>query len=293
MPESPDNVRDIPPDLAPYSSEKPEKKLHLLFIHHSCGGQLLAEKGDILEKYPGSCIYITHPNGGKLRTALERNNYLVHESSYRSALGLETDVCSWRKKFGNRMQEILSCVEQDSFFCDGTRNRVVMFKSCYPNSWIDSPGKEPGDPDSGERTTANYKASYLSLLPHFQKHQDTLFIAWTAPPMARPATSPKVLALSMLRRLQGRSDHVEAVGSRIRSFNRWMKDMDHGWLKGYKNMNAVVFDYYEILTGYGQSDWSRYPTRGGLDSHPSSEGNTRAANSFIPFLNKAVKRAGL
>ena len=54
-----------------------------------------------------------------------------------------------------------------------------------------------------------------------------------------------------------------------------------------------MFDYYDILTGKGQSDLCVYPTGDGYDSHPSREGNGKAAAAFVPFLNQAVRRAGL
>lgn len=286
-------MRDIPPDLAPYSSDKPGQALHLLFLHHSCGGQLLADKGMIQEKYPGTCIYVSHPNGGSLRSALERNNYLVHEASYQSLLGQETDICSWRAKFRDHMEEILTCMGQDVFMGGGARNRVVVFKSCYPNSLIESDGTGPGNPDSAQRTIANYRAAYLALREMFAHHPDTLFVAFTAPPVARPARGVTGMARGMVRGLLGKPDVDQAAARRARTFNNWLKDMDHGWMYGYPLTNAVVFDYYDILTGYGMSDWSAYPTRGGLDSHANAEGNIRAARAFIPFLNMAVRRAGL
>ena len=64
-------------------------------------------------------------------------------------------------------------------------------------------------------------------------------------------------------------------------------------MKDYPLNNVVVFDYYNLLTDDGSSDLLRYPTGGGFDSHPSREGNEKAAEAFVPFLNKAVRRAGL
>ena len=77
-----------------------------------------------------------------------------------------------------------------------------------------------------------------------------------------------------------------------REFNNWLKGQD-GWLNGSKLTNVVVFDYYDILTDHGVSDLSAYPTGNGDDSHPSCEGNEKAAEAFVPFLNRAVRRAGL
>jgi len=285
------NVKSI--DISQYSADKPIKPLHMLFIHHSCGGHLFADKGERIDKYNGSRIYITHPNGGGLRSILEANNYIVHEASYGSLIGEETDVCHWNVKFRDLMEKILVCKEQDTFFDDGTRNNIVMFKSCFPNNWIASDGTEPGDPDSCERTTANYKAAYKSLLDYFRKHPDTLFVALTPPALAEPILNKKRKIIETLKVLTGRPDTIENVGKRARSFNNWLKDVENGWLKGYELKNVVVFDYYDVLTNNGESNWSRYPTQGGRDSHPSSEGNRKAAEEFIPFLNSAVNRMGI
>jgi hypothetical protein len=66
-----------------------------------------------------------------------------------------------------------------------------------------------------------------------------------------------------------------------------------GWLKDSGLTNVVVFDYYDLLTDHGTSDLSRYPTDNGNDSHPSHEGNVKATEAFVSFLNRAVRRAGL
>lgn len=283
----------MPEYLAAYPVDKPEEPMDLLFFHHSCGGQLLADKGESREMIKGTRIYASHPNGGGLKTALRSNNYLVHEASYRSAIGEETDICHWNLKFRDHMKEILGLREQDELHANGKKNRIVIFKSCFPNSLIDSEGTYPGNPDSCERSTANYKAAFSSLLPYFSREPETLFIYFTSPPMDKPACSSRQKAVSAFMTLIGKPDPADAAGRRIRSFNNWITDKDNGWLKGYGLRNVVVFDYYDILTSFGRSDWSVYASQGGRDSHPSSEGNERAAEAFIPFINKAVKRMGL
>jgi len=280
----------ISPNLAAYPSDKPDKKIHLLFIHHSCGGHLLADRGEVKELLPGTRIFQSHPNGGGLRAALTRNNYTVHEASIGSRIGESTDVCRWNRLFADRMDDILRCSGQDELFEDPARNAVVVFKSCFYASLIDSEGEEPGDPDSPERTAANYRAVYRSLLASFRKQPDTLFVVFTSPPLASPVRGVIPLVAQAARNLLGRPGPADEAGMRIRAFNDWLKDEDSGWLSEYGLNNAVVFDYYDILTGHGRSNWSMYPTARGKDSHPSSEGNSRAAQVFIPFLNKAVRR---
>jgi hypothetical protein len=280
-----DHVKTL--DLSNYSLTSPGKPVHVLFIHHSTGGQLLAEKGTDAGQ---DCIYRTHPNGGGLRNLLKDNNYIVHEASYKSIVGDKTDICDWNAKFRDHMDQILTCKSQDEFFKDGTLNKIIIIKSCFPNNWIESDGKFPGNPDSCEKTLANTKAAYESLLTYFRSKPGTLFVVMTAPPLAEPVLSKKDRIIQFLKTTLGRPDTIDKIGSRARLFNNWLKDVENGWLKGYQLKNLVVFDYYDILTGQGKSNWTAYPTRGGADSHPSSEGNTIAAKEFIPFLNGSLNR---
>jgi hypothetical protein len=77
-------------------------------------------------------------------------------------------------------------------------------------------------------------------------------------------------------------------GALTRTFNDWMKSPD-GWLKGYAQPNVVVFDYFDALTNEGTTNVAAYPASAG-DSHPSSAGNTKATDAFVPFLNRALHR---
>lgn len=274
-------------DLSPFSAEAPKKPVHLLFIHHSTGGQLLADIGSESGK---DCIYASHPNGGGLRGLLSANNYVVHEASYGSIIGDKTDICHWNAKFRDDMEKILTCSRQDTFFTDGTRNRIVVFKSCFPNNMLVSDGTAPGDPDDCAKTLANAQAAYRAILPSLKRNPATLFVAFTAPPLVRPIQYKKDKIIEALKVFTGRPDTLDKIGRRARFFNNWLKDAEHGWLHGYARKNVVVFDYYDILTDYGKSDWTAYPSRAGQDSHPNSEGNTRAARAFVPFLNQALHR---
>jgi len=282
-----------PLNLSKYSSEPPDRPVHLLFIHHSCGGQLLADNGpDVGE----NCIYRSHPNGGGLRRLLEENNYIVHEASYKSMIGDKTDICHWNVKFRDDMDRILTCKHQDEFFTNGTKNKIVMFKSCFPNSYMEAEGTQPGDPDSCRKTIANYKATYNALKEYFSKQPETLFIVVTAPPLVEPWLGKKEKIKDVVKSILGKENTLPEIGSRARRFNNWLKDVENGWLKDYPHKNIVVFDYYDILTDRGTSDWLQYPSKdrhGEDDDHPNSPGNTKAAQAFIPFINKSVQRMGL
>jgi hypothetical protein len=276
-----------PVNLSAYDDKAPNRPLNLLFIHHSCGGQLLASAGP---DQGTNCIYTTHPNGGGLRSRLEKSSYLFHEASYGSRIGEKTDVFDWLPKFRNEMDAILACDFQDSRFSDGRRNEIVVFKSCFPNNAFKPGGEAQGNPMGPELTLSNAKAAYTALLDEFRKQPQTLFVCLTAPPLAQPPPQP--LWRQVLNNLRGKKSAEVAGAPLAREFSNWLTD-ENGWLKDSNLTNVVVFNYYDILTDHGKSDLSMYPTGDGYDSHPSREGNEKAAQAFVPFLNRAVRRAGL
>lgn len=278
-------------DLSEFSESKPGKELNLLFIHHSCGGQLLADPG---EDSGESCIYQSHSNGGGLRTLLEAQGYSVHEASYGSEIGGQTDVFDWLPKFRDEMEKVLRCFNQDTFYpTDDKRNDIVAFKSCYPNNNFAGKGEEPGKAEGPELTESNAKAAYKALLPEFQKYPQVLFVCVTAPPLAGKLP-PEPMWKHIARKLLNKSRQTPSQsGPLARKFNNWLK-AESGWLKDYTAKNVVVFDHYDILTGNGKSNHCEYPTGSeGTNSHPSREGNELSAEAFVPFLNRAIRRAGL
>lgn len=259
--------------------------LRLLFIHHSCGGQLLADRGEKAGGAKGSgerCIYESHPNGGGLRADLEARGYEVHEASYESVVADDTDIRHWRAKFTDMMDRILVTDRQDRTYDDGRTNHIVVFKSCYPNNDFLGPGTGPGDPDAEELTIANAQAAYRSLLPIFREHPDVLYVAFTAPARAEPRRGFLDTIRSWFRKEPTAADHA-------REFNTWLADAEGGWLAEYDLPNVGVFDYYDVLTDGGAGNWSRYATGDGTDSHPSAEGNRKAAERFVGVLDGLVQ----
>jgi len=283
-------------DLSAFSDAKPEKPLQVLFIHHSCGGQLFGDAGPMEGPGKGTRLEIwkTHPNGGGARGLLERDGYAVHEASYDSQIGEKTDLFDWWPKFRDRMDQVQRTKFQDELLAEGQKNDVVLFKSCYPNNDFVGEGNGAGNPTGPELTLANAKATLLKVREELARHPETLFVYVTAPPEA--PNVPRERAWKWLaKKALGRPDRVtkHAEQARLaRRFNTWVTSKD-GWLAGYEGKNLVVFDLYDLLTDGGASNVSRYATDGGWDSHPSSAGNQKAARALVSFLNRAVRRAGL
>lgn len=245
----------------------PAKTVKLIFIHHSCGENWLADG-----------------HGGLSRT-LAQNNYFVSDTNYGwgpNGIGDRTDITDWPEWFtGPNSNRYLKALYRESgkhspysrsISDPGGENQIIMFKSCFPNSNLE--GRPDDPPARGDGlTVSNAKAIYNTLLTYFATRPDKLFIVATAPPV------------------QHRQYAINA-----RAFNTWLVTK---WLAGYKGNNVAVFDFYNVLTGPNNHHrFSKglikyitnrgrntlyYPSNG--DDHPSPAGNRKAAREFVPLLN--------
>lgn len=277
--------------LAEYDAAPPGRPLRLLFIHHSVGAELLADRGPDVRR---GGLYHSHARGGGLRALLRENGYRVGEATYGSRIGEHTDLFDWLPKMRDHMDDVLRVDQQDRTLPAGEVNDIVLFKSCFPNGRFVGRGRGPGNPAGPMLTLANARATLNALLPFFAAHPRTLFVYLTTPPLA-PRIGREPLLKSIARELLGRrwgTAELQRSGRLARELNTWLTAED-GWLAGYEGNNVVVFDYWDILTGEGRSNLLVYHEGGGYDAHPSLEGQTRAAPRLVDTLNRAVRRAGL
>ena len=272
-------------EFANFSSTPPQYPMGLAFLHHSIGQQWLADAG--ADSGDGA----RHPNGGGLRRRLAQSGYQVHDATYGSILGEHTDLFDWLPKFTAQMDDVLHVAHQDDRLPQPDVNRLVVFKSCFPNSYFVAEGIEPGKPLGPELTVTNAKVSFRALLPVLQQHPDTLFVFVTTPPFVASAPRERLLKV-VIKRILGRPPTAQRMREQARfarEFRDWIID-PHGWLAGYPQRNVVVFDYYAILTRQNRSLFLDFPSGDGLDSHPNAEANQLASDAFIPFLNRAMNR---
>ncbi len=309
-----------PPEEALINSPAPpEKPVKLIFLHHSTGGNWLADIGE-------------HELAGGLGQALMNNNYFVSGTNYDWAaggndLGNRTDIGHWPEWFvGENRDVYMDAVYNEfgqnlrgepdwTFFGEYSRmsdpdpsqeNEIIMFKSCYPNSHLaGSPDDPPTIGDnplhgrdawSGDEymTVSNVKGIYTELLTYFATQPDKLFVVITAPPLVR---------FDKWQRTDGRH------AANARAFNEWLLNE---WLAEYPYKNVAVFDFYNVLTSNGgnsssndlwleegnhhrwwngavqhsQTERSNLSAYGTLrDSHPSAAGGQKATAEFVPLLN--------
>jgi hypothetical protein len=263
------------------NANPPAQPVKLIFIHHSTGGNWLADPNE------------AQPYGG-LGRALRDNNYYVSATNYGwgpDAIGDRTDIPNWPEWFtGPASAAIMRAVytEADQNVGDfgawarlaadpGGENEIIMFKSCFPNSDLaGNPDDPPLAAPTEEYSVANAKAVYNDILTYFATRQDKLFIVITAPPLQESETAPDRAA-------------------NARAFNYWLV---HDWLADYPHANVAVFDYHNVLTGPDNHHWwngreierlqatdDNYAAYPSGDSHPSTAGHQKATQEFIPLLN--------
>lgn len=263
-------------------SRMPDSPTKLVFIHHSTG-QAWLEDGY-----------------GNLGVTMRDNRYFVSDTNYGwgpGSIGDYTDTGHWWTWFrGSSATTYTTALfaenGQNSSYSRLTSepagpNKIVMFKSCFPNSNIEGSPSDVIPPietnplkgDSGPLTVGNAKGIYLDLLPYFATQTDTMFVLVVPPPL-RPV------------------DTSAPNAANARYLANWLVDRD-GWLAGYAGGNVVAYDYYTVLTGghhrvsggmvehkAGASNYLAFPTG---DSHPSAAGDRIASAEFAPFLNAALR----
>ena len=301
----------------------PTSTVKLIFIHHSTGGNWLADVSEL-------------DQAGGLGRALRVNNYFVSATNYGwgpGQIGSHTDIPNWPEWFTDTvMSQVYT--EYDQNICNptspgencfgnwprlstdpGGENKIIMFKSCFPNSDL---YREPSD----QLTVVDAQAVYNDILTYFATRQDKLFVVITAPPMAEGEYS-----------VNDPGTPGEERAANARAFNNWLLDEETGWLKDYTYNNVAVFDYYNVLTSNGSdtriddtsvitepndydlrpdgnhhywngseithtqtisNNFSAYPSYSGgpdwYDSHPMGAGQQKATQEFVPFLNVAYNR---
>jgi hypothetical protein len=217
-----------------------------------------------------SMVWLHHSTGdailkGGLFEALTNNKVAFHDINYKQAvvdgyvIGDHTDPPDFPKTFNEpRYFNVIKGWE-----LGGARQHdIIMFKSCFPSSNI-----------KDDAMLEDYKRWYLSLLPTFRAHPNVLFIAMSTPPLTRWETKPDRAA-------------------RARAWSKWIT------IEYAKDVrNVQVFDLFNALAiregrPHANTLVPQFAAGRG-DSHPNPEGAQAVTRMFIPWLNRAVRAAGL
>jgi hypothetical protein len=270
----------------------PASTQKLIFIHHSTGGNWLADANS------------EGPYGG-LGNALKNNNYFVSATNYGwgpNSIGDRTDIYNWPEWFtGEDRDTILHALYNETgqnigdwgswsrlSSSPGGENTIIIFKSCFPNSNLYGNPSDPAasNPNDWELSVSNAKAVYNNILTYFATRQDKLFVVITAPPQTENEypDDPEISKTSR--------------AANARAFNNWLVN---DWLDGYAHNNVAVFDYFNVLTHPNNhhrltngsvehvtspqsGNFAYYPSND-WDSHPNTTGQQKATAEFGPMMN--------
>ncbi|MBW2731284.1 MAG: hypothetical protein JRH20_02765 [Deltaproteobacteria bacterium] len=231
----------ISPDKDP---GPPKKKLSMVWQHHSTGDNLLA---------------------GGLLAALKKNNIDFYDINYKEAdvggyvIGDHTDPKDFPKNFNT--PKYLDAIKSWELKGEKKQHDIVMFKSCYPSSKIES-----------DAMLEQYKKWYLSMLPTFKAHPDVLFIGMSSPPLVQKETTP-------------------AIAKRARAWAKWVSGE---YAKDAKNVQVFdLFNAMAVLEGKpGENMLVPQFAVDKWDSHPTPAAAKAVTRMFIPWFNRALRAAG-
>lgn len=262
--------------VQPVTAETTDTVDDYVFVHHSCGSNWLSSG---LRDALDTKDYIDEVNDVTYGTTMPQDS--GRPDSLGSVEGDHTDMNHWIYWFNDYLDSL------SDYGTDYGYNRIIMFKSCYPASYIYEDGTEPGIP-WGSKTLANYKAvfrhpdgtgnvysnsngyTYQALEDVFAAHPEILFIPITAPPMSYFSGTPQPEQIA-----------------RARQFTNWLVDE---WLPAYNARNpgldnVAVYDWFDFLAN--PNDHAERPNflqddYGGLtsNSHPNTFANQESTKDF-------------
>jgi hypothetical protein len=231
-PPSGDIAKDVRPivdaPIIPPWTKPDGRKPRFLFIHHSTGSGFLDEGG--------------------MREKLGVAGFDVHDRTYGDGwVGDHTDPPDFPVTFTEHFDDMISWKLEP-----GEKYDIVAFKSCFPASNITS-----------DEMLKQYKDYYATIKTVTKQHPETLFIAFSTPPLVPGATDAE-------------------SARRAREFSEWLVNEYIG-----KEGNLQVFNLFDMLaddSGYLKKEYRRNEE----DSHPNSVANKVVADDFVKYLSNLV-----
>ncbi len=222
-----------------------DQPVRIIFLHHSTGHNLI-EEGGVRELFTnlGYEFYDHGYNDDGLRLAdgtWTGENYDIP--------GDNTDPDGIAELFSQPLND-----PPDNAFSLLMQYDVIMFKSCFPTSNIES-----------DEHLNELKGYYLTVRDRVDQYPDKLFIVVTQPPQVPRST-----------------DQDETT--RARALANWLASDEY--LGGRANL--VTFDFFDYLAGDDNMlrQEYRYNNR---DAHPNELANQTIAPLFVEFTDQAIQ----
>ena len=168
-------------------------------------------------------MILTGINNGGLGIALRDNNYFVSDTYYGwgpDSIGDYTDIGHWWTWFRDSnsatyLSAIYNESNQSSTYSrlsadPGGENEIIMFKSCYPNSYLEG---NPDDRPLPATTSCRVRTAGRSTIPSPTPRASTT-TSWPTSPPARTSCSSSSLRRHRWRTINSKW-HLERIPRRL------------------------------------------------------------------------------
>jgi hypothetical protein len=222
-----------------------------IFLHHSTGAN----------------IWGPNPDGTSTTTIPDQmvSYNQAHGFSGNQAIGM---VEEWWSPGDNEWSTQHEFFEGNTTYTDInyylSNNKILVIKSCFPSSAIDSWGIPSDTADPLYKSVFNYKWHWRHILAVMKDHPQNFFAIWTNAPLEINSTNASEASLS-------------------KKFCRWAKDTLAAGLDpvfGTFPPNVYVFDYFGKMSDDNGYELPQYVTGVG-DSHPNGAGTDFIAPQFV------------
>ena len=143
----------------------------------------------------------------------------------------------------------------DNTFSNLMQYDVIVFKSCYPVSNIQS-----------DDQLAEYKSYYLTIRTRMDQYPNKIFIVVTPPPEIPAETDPQAAA-------------------RARDFADWLASSEY--LEGHPNV--VTFNFFDLVADPASNMLRAGYRTDESDAHPNELANQTVGPLFVDFIDQSVR----
>ena len=222
-----------------------------IFLHHSTGGN----------------IWGPNPDGNSTTTIPDQMNTYnqIHGYTGNQAIAMSQE---WWSPGDNEWSTQHEFFEGNAAFTDLnyylTNYKILVVKSCFPSSAIDSWGAPSDTADPTYKSVCNYKWHWRHILNVMKNHPQNFFAIWTNVPLEIHSTNSSEALLS-------------------KKFCKWAKDTLAAGLDpvfGSFPPNVYVFDYFGKMSDENGYELQQFVTGDG-DSHPNGAGTDFIAPQFV------------
>lgn len=246
---------------------------NIIFLHHSVGLGLI-ENGGLREKFHnlGYQFWDHDYNQPGLRKPTGVTPFFSDTGTNYNIPGDNTDLLpGLRDLFAQPLITsgvpplpqncVISGHENDKAFTCLMRHQVIIFKSCFPNSKIETDAK-----------LEQYKQIYRAIVARADQYPNHIFITLGFPPLnAHDSLAP-----------------TAAEARRAREFTNWLATSPD--VSGAAHPNFFVYNLFDKLAGTDNFlKPAYYLDANTTDSHPNAQAGRDVSTDFVNFVDHAIK----